>query len=395
MKNLIAVEEALALVLKNVKTTTETELISLDKAIGHVLAQDLYAPISLPPFRQSAMDGYALNYHHGNNFLVIGEVKAGDASRQILSKGQAVRIFTGAQVPKSANTVIKQELISKHGKSISVAGDIRLGSNIRPEGEQIQKNTLALNKGVTLNASTIGFIAALGLVEIPVYKKPSVVIIVTGNELARGGQALKDGQIYESNAIMLKNALRSLGILSVDVLEVKDNYQETQLVFNSTLNQYDFTLVSGGISVGDYDFVGRALDKLGIEQVFYKVKQKPGQPLYFGRRNNHFVFALPGNPASTLSCFYIYAARAIEQFMGKSNSTIKKVRLIAKNSYTKTGSRAHFLKAHADAEYVEILDGQASSMLRSFAIANALVYLPEEVQAVDEGAHVETLLLPN
>ena len=141
--------------------------------------------------------------------------------------------------------------------------------------------------------------------------------------------------------------------------------------------------------------MGRALDKLGIEQVFYKVKQKPGQPLYFGRRNNHFVFALPGNPASTLSCFYIYAARAIEQFMGKSNSTIKKVRLIAKNSYTKTGSRAHFLKAHADAEYVEILDGQASSMLRSFAIANALVYLPEEAQAVDEGAHVETLLLPN
>ena len=150
MKNLIAVEEALALVLKNVKSTTETELISLDKAIGRVLAQEFYAPISLPPFRQSAMDGYALNYHDGNNFLVIGEVKAGDASRQILSKGQAVRIFTGAQVPKSANTVIKQELISKHGKSISVAGVIRLGSNIRPEGEQIQKNTLALNKGVIL-----------------------------------------------------------------------------------------------------------------------------------------------------------------------------------------------------------------------------------------------------
>ena len=395
MKNLIAVEEAIALVLENVETTTETELISLDRAIGHVLAEDLYAPISLPPFPQSAMDGYALNYHDSNKFLVIGEVKAGDATRQILSKGQAVRIFTGAEVPKSANVVIKQELISKEGQSISVEGTIVLGSNIRQEGEQIQKNSLALNKGVTLNASTIGFIAALGLVEIPVYKKPSVVIIVTGNELVPGGQDLKDGQIYESNAVMLKNALRSLGILSVDVLEVKDDYQQTELVLNNALQHYDFTLVSGGISVGDYDFVGRALDKLGVDQIFYIVKQKPGQPLYFGRRDHNFVFALPGNPASTLSCFYIYAARAIELFMGKTNSTIKKVRLTAKNSYTKTSSRAYFLKAYADTEFVEILDGQASSMLRSFAIANALVYLPEELCTIDAGVLVETLLLPN
>ena len=395
MKNLIAVEEAIALVLENVETTTETELISLDRAIGHVLAEDLYAPISLPPFPQSAMDGYALNYYDSNKFLVIGEVKAGDTTRQILSKGQAVRIFTGAEVPKSANVVIKQELISKEGQSISVEGTIVLGSNIRQEGEQIQKNSLALNKGVTLNASTIGFIAALGLVKIPVYKKPSVVIIVTGNELVPGGQDLKDGQIYESNAVMLKNALRSLGILSVDVLEVKDDYQQTELVLNNALQHYDFTLVSGGISVGDYDFVGRALDKLGVNQIFYKVKQKPGQPLYFGQRDHNFVFALPGNPASTLSCFYIYAAGAIELFMGKTNSTIKKVRLTAKNSYTKTGSRAHFLKAYADTEFVEILDGQASSMLRSFAVANALVYLPEELFTIDAGVQVETLLLPN
>jgi molybdopterin molybdotransferase len=385
MKNLIAVEEAIALVIENVETTTETELISLDRAIGHVLAENLYAPISLPPFPQSAMDGYALNYHDSNKFLVIGEVKAGDATRHILSKGQAVRIFTGAEVPKSANAVIKQELISKEGQSISVEGTIVLGSNIRQEGEQIQKNSLALNKGVTLNASTIGFIAALGLVEIPVYKKPSVVIIVTGNELVPGGQDLKDGQIYESNAVMLKNALRSLGILSVDVLEVKDDYQQTELVLNNALQHYDFTLVSGGISVGDYDFVGSALDKLGVDQIFYKVKQKPGQPLYFGRRDHNFVFALPGNPASTLSCFY----------MGKANSTTKKVRLTAKNSYTKTGSRAYFLKAYAETEFVEILDGQASSMLRSFAVANALVYLPEEVYTIDAGALVETLLLPN
>ncbi len=313
----------------------------------------------------------------------------------ILKKGQCVRIFTGAMVPKTANVVIKQESVLRNEDTVSVQQDIVPGSNIRPEGEQIKANELALSRGTYLNASTIGFLAGMGVLSVSVYKKPTVAIVITGNELVAGGKPLEQGQIYESNAIMLSSALQNIGINKVDILTVRDNYQDTEDILTQALDQYDFTLVSGGISVGDYDFVGSALNTIGVEQIFYKVKQKPGKPLYFGKKNKNYVFALPGNPASALSCFYVYVALAIARFSGKPNSGVKRSQLLAENNFVKSGSRAYFLKAFAKAETVEILEGQASSMLRSFATANALVYLPEQVDSIKQGDLVEVWYLPS
>lgn len=391
---MITVEKAISLILERVEQTSKTELITLDKALGYVLAQDIVSPINLPPFRQSAMDGYALHMRASDSYSVIGEVKAGDYPDISLSKGEAVRIFTGAQVPETANTVVKQELVFREGNSITVEGTMKAGSNIRPIGEQIKKDSLALQKGTTIAASTIGFLAGLGIQEVLVYSKPSVSIIITGNELVTAGKPLKPGQIYESNAIMLKTALTSLGISNVDIYKVVDDYDETLSVLNQVLTKYDFTLVSGGISVGDYDFVGKALNALGVNEVFYKVKQKPGKPLYFGTKENRFVFALPGNPASALSCFYVYVALAISRFSGKKDSSVHNQNRICENEFTKKDTRAQFLKAFAKADTVQILDSQASSMLRSFAIANALVYIPEGTQKIEKGSKVKVLLLP-
>lgn len=395
MKILIAVEQAISLVTKNVGPSTGTETIALDQALGYVLAEDIFAPIHLPPFRQAAMDGYAINYQSGREFKVIGEVKAGDSKNPLLQAGECVRIFTGAMVPETANVIIKQESVIRTNEVIILNQDVVLGSNIRPEGEQIKINELALSRGTNLNARSIGFLAGMGLVQATVYKKPSVVIIVTGNELVPAGQRLEKGQIYESNAIMLKSALGSLGITRVDIQEVKDNYKDTENVLDQALEHYDFTLVSGGISVGDYDFVGNALHKIGVEQIFYKVKQKPGQPLFFGKKAQNYVFALPGNPASALSCFYVYVALAIAQFSHKPNSGVKKTQLLAENSFTKIGTRANFLKALAKDQTVEILDGQASSMLRSYAVANALAYLPEGLSCINKGDFVDVWHLPS
>lgn len=395
MKILITVEQAISLVQNNVALSPKTESIALEKAMDCVLAEDVLAPVNLPPFRQSAMDGYALNYQSGREFKVIGEVKAGDSKNPLLQAGECVRIFTGAMVPEMANVVIKQESVDINNGVIKVNQDIVVGSNIRPEGEQIKINELALSQGTNLNARSIGFLAGLGLTHVLVYKKPTVVIIVTGNELIPGGQPLEKGQIYESNAIMLKTALGSIGITQVDVLAVKDSYNDTEDILSKALENYDFTLVSGGISVGDYDFVGRALNTIGVSQIFYKVKQKPGQPLFFGRNANHYVFALPGNPASALSCFYVYVALAIDQFSHKPNSRVKKTQLLAENSFTKIGTRANFLKAFAKDQSVEILDGQASSMLRSYAVANALAYLPEDLSYIHKGDLVDVWHLPS
>jgi molybdopterin molybdotransferase len=392
---LITVEKAISLVLENVKCTPKTERISVEKAHGYVLAEDIIAPINLPTFKQSAMDGYALHFGDTRTYTVKGEIKAGDVSSINLSEGEAVRIFTGAQVPVTANTVVKQELISREGNTISIKGDINLGSNIRPVGEQIKKDTLALSKNVTLFPSTLGFLASLGITQVLIYKKPTVAIVVTGNELVEIGTPLTEGKVYESNTLMLKNALAGLGIHEVSIQKVADDYNKTETVLNKTLDTYDFTIVSGGISVGDYDFVSDALTAIGVDEVFYKVKQKPGKPLYFGKKNNRFVFALPGNPASALSCFYVYVALAIARYSGKESSDVRSQKLLSVHSFKKNGTIAQFLKAFATAETVEILDSQASSMLRSFAVSNALVYMPEGEQNIDTGDELNVLLLPN
>ena len=397
---MITVEKAISLVLETVTPTSKTTTISLEKALGYVVAQDIKAPISLPPFRQSAMDGYAIHYKNNNNFTVVGETKAGDASNYQLLEGEAIRIFTGAPVTDTANAVIKQELVSKQGNTITIDDTIKLGSNIRPIGEQIKKDTLALKEGVGITASTIGFLAGLGIQEITVYAKPTVAIVVTGNELATVGQPLQAGQVYESNAIMLQNALASLGIRTVDIHKVIDDYDATHQLLSKALDIYDFTLVSGGISVGDYDFVGKALQNIGVNEVFYKVKQKPGKPLYFGHKDHRFVFALPGNPASALSCFYVYVALALAKYSRKEASPVRRQELVCENSFAKNDTRAQFLKAFVNVsqnqtETVKILEGQASSMLKSFAVANALVYLPEGVNTIHQGDSVNVLLLPN
>jgi molybdopterin molybdotransferase len=391
---LITVEKAISLIEENVQCTSKTEMLPIEKANGYTLAEEIRAPINLPPFRQSAMDGYALHLGSSNTYSVVGEVKAGDTPAINLAEGEALRIFTGAPVPATANSVIQQELVSREENTITIEGEIRIGSNIRPIGEQIKKDTLALSKNTTLVPSSLGYLASLGITNVLTYKKPTVAVVVTGNELVEIGKPLTDGKVYESNTIMLKTALSSLGIHNVSIQKVTDDYDETETVLKKALSNYDFTIVSGGISVGDYDFVGDALSAIGVDEVFYKVKQKPGKPLYFGRMDNRYAFALPGNPASALSCFYVYVVLAIAKYSGKENSYVLSQKLTAVNTFTKNGTRAQFLKAFAKEEGVEILDGQASSMLRSFAVANALVYLPEGEQKVDKGDRVKVLLLP-
>ncbi|MCF6307797.1 MAG: molybdopterin molybdotransferase MoeA [Flavobacteriaceae bacterium] len=391
---MISVEEAFELVQKNIIPTTKTQKQSIIKSLGFVLAETVVSPINMPPFRQSAMDGYALNMHTKNNYTIIDEVKAGDGHHPILKEGEAVRIFTGSAVPDTANTVIMQEKVTVEGTILTINEAFSINENIRPLGEQVEKRAIALHKGSKLSPAAIGYLTTLGIPEIKVFTKPSIAIVTTGNELVEAGQELPYGKIYESNSGMLQTALQSLGFDKVTITKVKDDFISTKKSLEKAISENDLVIISGGISVGDYDFVGKALLELGIEQIFYKVKQKPGKPLFFGKMKNKPVFALPGNPASALSNFYVYVQPSLQKLSGNLDFSLTRLKANLTADYFKKGDRAQFLKASVKNGEVTILEGQSSAMLYTFAIANTFVYVPAEVNTFSKGDSVEVIMLP-
>lgn len=390
---MISVQEALQYVEEN-SHTGKIITLKLTDAKLCFLAEDVISKINMPPFRQSAMDGYALNHNNTNTFTVTDEVKAGDSHNPILKKGDAVRIFTGAAVPDTANAVIMQEKTECNNTILTTTGTILENANIRPLGEQIKKGGVALQKGTKLNAAAIGFLASLGVTHVSIYKKPSIAIITTGNELILPGEELEYGKIYESNSIMLESALYSMHYTNTSTFKINDNYIETVNALREVIHQHDVVLITGGISVGDYDFVGKALQEIDVREIFYKVKQKPGKPLFYGKKGETTIFALPGNPAAALSCFYIYVQTALNKIAGSKQNSIEFSTAKSNSSFKKKGDRAQFLKAQLLGNYVTILEGQSSAMQHTFALANALVYIPEDINEIKKDTIVQLLILP-
>lgn len=391
---MITVEEALKAVQKSTSPLGFKEIKNVVNACGFVLFEDVFSPINMPPFNQSAMDGYAINIHDKTTYNLIDEVKAGDENQPILKTGDAVRIFTGAAVPETANAVIMQEKVTVDGQKIEIDDVVSKGKNIRPLSEQIKKGKVALKKGIKLTPAAIGYLTSLGITEVEVYKKPSIAVIVTGDELIEAGKSLPYGKIYESNSIMLLNALSSLGFTNISQHKINDNYTNTLAKLDKVIKKNDVVIITGGISVGDYDFVGKALIDLGVKEIFYKVKQKPGKPLFFGVNESTTIFALPGNPAAALSCFYIYVNSALQKIAGNFDYSLTKVIAKSNSEYIKKGDRAQFLKAILKNGNITILEGQSSAMLHTFALANALVYMSESVSAIKINDDVEVIILP-
>jgi len=387
---MIEVKEALEIVAAN-SNAMPTQKIKVHKARGYVVAETIYSPISMPPFRQSAMDGYAFTHSIRHQYDIVGISQAGDHSNIKLKQNEAIRIFTGAYVPDDADTVVMQEHVMANTDSILIAQMPEKNTNVRPKREQIGKGDVVFEPNTLLTPAAIGFLACLGITEIEVYKKPKVGILVTGNELTEPGKKLKKGKIFESNSIMIQAALETIGIKKTKVYRVKDNLKATKNALKSILKKNDIVLISGGISVGDYDFVKEALLKNGVEELFYKINQRPGKPMFFGSKNETLVFALPGNPASSLTNFYIYVSPAVKNKMGFSE--IHKPKIVRKlNSEIKNDTgKTLFLKAKYDETNVTILEGQSSAMLNSFAVANGLVIVGQDVENLKNGQLVTIL----
>ena len=387
---MIQVEEALSIIAEN-STNMPVQKIQVSKSLGYILAETVYSPIAMPPFRQSAMDGYAFIHSEKHQYDIVGISQAGDHSKIKLKENEAVRIFTGAHVPNNADTVIMQEHVMATEKSILITRMPEQFANVRNKGEQIGEEEVVFKANTLITPAAIGFLACLGITEVEVFNKPKVAILVTGNELVEPGQKLSKGKIYESNSVMLQAALQTIGIKKTKVYKVKDNLKATKKALKEILKKNDIVLISGGISVGDYDFVKEALLENGVQELFYKINQKPGKPMFFGSKNDTLVFALPGNPASSLTNFYIYVYPAIKNRMGFSDIHLKKMLRKLNDNVTNTTGKTLFLKALYDETHVTVLNGQSSAMLNTFAIANSLLVVPNDVESLKKGQLVTLL----
>ncbi|MFN5416701.1 MAG: molybdopterin molybdotransferase MoeA [Flavobacteriia bacterium] len=368
--------------------------VDIIHALNHVCAASVFSPINFPPFSQSAMDGYALgSLNNESSYKVKNILKAGDsADLFFLQENEASRIFTGAMIPENTKAIVKQEDITVSEDSIILNKPIKENENIRFLGEQTKAGSLVLKENTTINSGTIGFLAMLGVFKLKVFKKPSIAIIATGNELVQKGEKLSAGKIYESNTYTLIAALNQFGF-SADAFVVNDDKQKiTELAKNKTDN-YDLVLFTGGISVGDYDFVHEVLSALGVKEIFYKVRQKPGKPIFFGQHQNKLIFALPGNPAAVLTSFYVYVLEALAVLMGKNENQLHRRFLKLNENYTKSANLTCFLKGKCTLEEVQILRDQSSAMLSSFVESDCLIVLPEGKNDFCKNELVEVILI--
>jgi molybdopterin molybdotransferase len=389
---MIQVEQALSIIAES-SCKMPLRKIKVAKSIGYVLAENIYSTIDMPPFRQSAMDGYAFLYSDKTKFEVVSTSQAGDFSNLNLIENQAIRIFTGAYIPDNLDTVVMQEHTIRTDNYMEIDKMPSRFANVRNKGEQIKENELVLEKDTLITPAAIGFLSCLGITDIMVYAKPNVAIVVTGNELVKAGKKLPKGKIYECNSVMLKVALQQIGIKKIKTLKVKDNLEKTKSALKYGLTNYDVVLVSGGISVGDYDFVKEALLSNGVEELFYKINQKPGKPLFFGKKEKKIVFALPGNPASTLTSFYVYVLPAVKKMMGIKTIHLPRIQRKINSDITNPTGKSLFLKAFYDDETVTVLENQSSAMLNTFAVANGLIHLPYDEINIEKGMDVTVLPL--
>jgi molybdopterin molybdotransferase len=394
METMITVARAWTLIKEHVMTLA-TVKVNLKEAGGLVLAQDIIASKDVPSFSQSNMDGYTFCFNENNQpYTIVGEVAAGASQIKAIEKGTAVRIFTGALVPEGADTVLMQEKAKIDGVVLTVLDEkIKKGDHVRAIGSEIKKGERALTKGMILKPAAIGFIAGMGIEKVMVYPAPRIGILVTGNELQTVGSDLKEGQVYESNSYTLMAALEALNIKEIKVKQVKDDLVQITNELNSLIKETDIVLMTGGVSVGDYDFTLMAFDNCQVKTVFHKIKQKPGKPLLFGLKAEKIIFGLPGNPSSVLTCFYEYVLPAIEKLTYQTVS-LKAIQAPIAHTFKKLQGLTHFAKAMYDGENVTLLTGQESYKLASYAVANCLGILPEEAEEITKGTILHIHLLP-
>ncbi len=395
----LTVNEARNAILKSVECTCATESVELINATGRVAAKDIQATTAIPPFTNSAMDGYAIrsqDIRSNHPFKVIGKSLAGHPYEGTINPGEAVRITTGAALPKGADAIVIQELVTVDGDTITTNAKVSAGQYIRKPGDDIQPETTLCAAKTKLGAAHIGLLAAQGISRLEVFAAPTVGVFSTGDELLNPPAKLAHGQIFDSNRATIRSALKNAGIESVDLGICADDEESIQSIMNSA-RQFDFLLSSGGVSVGEADYVKSALETNGALQ-FWKVAMKPGKPLVSGKLSGdtHF-FGLPGNPVSSLVTCVQFVIPAIRAFCGIDYTAPPVLRARCLDRLKKEPGRFEFqrgiMSTSQDGELVVSTSGlQDSHVLSSMSAANCFICLDQFADGASIDETVKVLL---
>jgi molybdopterin molybdotransferase len=379
MSGLLSIEEALRRVLARA-TALEQEPVPVGSAAGRFLAVDVTAQVDLPPFASSAMDGYALRAEDTPGRLpVVFRIAAGVPAERALARGEAMAISTGGTVPAGADSVVPIELVVEQDNNLEVRAPVDSGANIRPSGGDVRASDVVLTAGTRVGAAQIGALAAAGVAEVRVARRPRVVVLSTGTELRAPGEPLGAGQIYESNAPMLAAAFEAAGADVERIGPVPDDESEHRRALEHGL-EADVLVSSGGVSVGPHDLVRRILAELGVEEDFWGVAVRPGKPLAFGVRGRTLVFGLPGNPVSALVGVELFVRPALLALQGATEPGPNYETARLASPLRRNGARDELARARArrdaDGTLLEPLTGQESHMIARAATADALVLVP-------------------
>lgn len=387
---MLELESALERILAIVPPPT-SESVKLTAASGRVLTENIASPLDLPPFDNSAMDGYAVRAHdvagataaNPVRLRLHGRLAAGENSPNSIQSGECARIFTGAPIPGGADTVVMQEDTRVEGDEVLILDAVRSGENVRWHGEDVRKGSLLASAGTEISVGLLGLLAATGLETVSVACRPKVSVLATGTELRSAGEPLASGQIYECNRAMLAALIeRAGGIPQVQPL-VRDSLAETRAALESAFASSDIVVTSGGVSVGEMDFVKAAFEALGGHMEFWKVAIRPGKPFVFGRLNTKFLFGLPGNPVSAFVTFLLLVRPALRRWQGLAEVGLPRTQAVLGEAIANPGERLHFMRVRLTADGKIFSSGkQASHALSSLAAANALIAVPPKTQWV-------------
>lgn len=398
----IELEEAVELMVKSIEEIKKTEEIELIEAGGRISAEDIYAPMNNPPFDRSPLDGYALiaedtkgaSSENIKKLTVVDCIFAGGYSERVLQRGEAVRIMTGAKIPKGADCVIRQENTNRGEDKVEIYEELCEYDNYCFAGEDIKKEDLLIKKGELLTYVHQGMLSSMGISKVKVKARPRIGLIVTGDEVGIPGQQLRAGKIYDSNLHLLYSRLKEFGLKPIIAEIIGDNPEKVGKRISEIIQDVDLIITTGGVSVGQKDILHNVLQLIDANKVFWKVNLKPGTPAMYSLYKNKPILSLSGNPFAALTTFELLGRPILAKLSGNNNLQLKQANGIMDEEFNKSSIKRRFIRAYFNDGKVSFFENKHSSgILASMAGCNCLIDVKKGSKKLSKGDNVNIVLL--
>ena len=381
-----------------------TEIISIDNAFNRILAEDLIVDKNVPEFNRSPLDGYCFDYKstigaNENNpkiFDIIETVPCGSVALKKVEDNKTIKVLTGAKLPIGANAVIRYEDVEVENDKLKLYNELKENENVILIGEDVKKGEKLLDKGSVIDIGAIGILASIGKKEVKVYKELNIGFISTGSEVVEVSDNIEDGKIYNSNKYIFDGIFKRNNLKYKYYGIVKDNIEDTKNIFKKATNECDIVISTGGVSVGDYDLVSKAINEIGFNILIDRINMKPGMACCIAKNNNKYIFALSGNPMSSVTTFYALCLPAIKKILGFKNYKNEYFKVILKNSFSKKINNLRFLRGKLSIEdgeaFITLNLDQGNIIVKSLIDANAMIKV-ENVEVVKEGMKFDCMMI--